>query len=408
MENNTIIKVSNVSKKFKIPQERRNSIKKLFMTPFRRNRVQVFQSLQNISFEVKRGEFVGIVGRNGSGKSTLLKLVAGIYAPDKGTIEIGGRLTPFLELGVGFNPELTGKENVYLNGIILGMSRSYITQKYNEIVKFAELDQFMEMPVKNYSSGMLVRLAFSIAIQADADIFLLDEILAVGDEGFQRKSVSVINQFKRSGKTILFVSHDMSTVQRFCDRAILINDSHLVMDGKPVDIIEKYRELNLAREQKQAAEQPGANERRKRVGNKSVELVKADILNDQGQETNLFTEKGDITLRMHYKVNAHNIYDKAYIGVSIYREDGLQVTGTNGKIHKLPIDVKAHPQGIVEYKIDNKFFTDGTYSFTVGVFDFVGDAMLDFHSEMYPFQIRLYNDDQGVYSLPSSWSFKAE
>lgn len=239
------IKVSNVSKTFKLPHEKQSSIKGLFVNMFRGKRTyEKQQVLKDISFEVKKGEFLGIVGRNGSGKSTLLKLLAGIYAPDKGSIQVNGKLVPFIELGVGFNPELTGRENVFLNGALLGFNRREMIAMYDEIVEFAELEKFMDQKLKNYSSGMQVRLAFSIAIRAKADILVLDEVLAVGDEAFQRKCFQYFAELKREKKTVILVTHSMDSVQQFCTKAMLIDKGHETKVGSPLEIAQIYKELN--------------------------------------------------------------------------------------------------------------------------------------------------------------------
>lgn len=244
MTSDKILKIKNVSKTFKIPKERKTQLKHYFLNPFHKPEAVKFDALKNISFEVKTGEFLGIIGRNGSGKSTLLKLIAGIYQPDKGEIKVNGKITPFLELGVGFNPELSARENIFLNGTILGMTRKYLEQKFDEIVDFAEIREFIDMPVKNFSSGMQVRLAFAIAIQSDADIYLVDEVLAVGDASFQKKCLEIFEQFKRENKTVIFVSHSLEQILRFCDKAILLDERKIVFDGKTEDTIEHYHAIN--------------------------------------------------------------------------------------------------------------------------------------------------------------------
>lgn len=242
----TAIKVTNLSKDFVLPHFKVSSLKELMVHPFRkRSSSEVQSALDGISFEVQKGDFFGIVGRNGSGKSTLLKLLAGIYAPTAGDIQINGSLVPFIELGVGFNPELSGRDNVYLNGALLGFNREDMAKMYDEIVEFAELERFMDQKLKNYSSGMQVRLAFSIAIRADSDILLLDEVLAVGDEAFQRKCFSYFAQLKKKNKTVVLVTHDMSAVQRFCTDAILIEDGDLSLSGKATAVADQYRRINL-------------------------------------------------------------------------------------------------------------------------------------------------------------------
>src|SRR3990167_4273337 len=244
-EDNTAIRVENVSKSFKLPHEKRTSIKSIAVDLFKKRGYEKQTVLKDVSFEVKKGEFFGIIGRNGSGKSTLLKLIAGIYTPTRGTITINGSLTPFIELGVGFNPELTGRENVYLNGALLGFNRKEMKAMYKDIVEFAELEKFMDKKLKNYSSGMQVRLAFSIAIRAQSDILLLDEVLAVGDESFRRKCLEYFETIKLKGKTVVFVTHDMNSVRQFCNRAMLIESGKVVYSGSPDVIAERYSKLNL-------------------------------------------------------------------------------------------------------------------------------------------------------------------
>lgn len=235
------IRVDGVSKTFKLPHEKSTSVKSLLIDWTRHNRGYEKQHvLKGVSFAVKKGEFFGIVGRNGSGKSTLLKLLAGIYTPDKGDIHLNGKLTPFIELGVGFSPELTGRENVFLNGALLGFSRKEMTAMYKDIVEFAELEDFMDQKLKNYSSGMQVRLAFSIAIRARSDILLLDEVLAVGDADFQRKCLRYFTLLKRDKKTVVFVSHDMESVKKFCDKVILIEDGKLTLEGTAQDVVPEF------------------------------------------------------------------------------------------------------------------------------------------------------------------------
>ena len=242
---NIALSVKNVSKSFKLPTEQASGIKQAFINwakgvkGFKRQRV-----LNNISFDVEKGDFFGIVGRNGSGKSTLLKLISGIYVPDKGKIQVNGSLVPFIELGVGFNPELTGRENVYLNGAMLGFSVKQIDAMYDDIVEFAELSDFMDQKLKNYSSGMQVRLAFSVAIKAQGDILVLDEVLAVGDEAFQRKCYNYFAKLKKEKKTVILVTHDMESVQRFCNKAILINKGKIELSGSAPKVAQLYRDLN--------------------------------------------------------------------------------------------------------------------------------------------------------------------
>lgn len=234
MEKNIAIKVEHLSKTFRIPHEKVSSLRGAFVGMFRgKQTFEEFQALDDVSFEVQKGEFFGIIGRNGSGKSTLLKILAGIYQPDKGKVSVNGMISPFLELGIGFNPELSGRDNVYLNATVLGLTKKQIDRKFDDIMKFSELERFIDQKLKNYSSGMQVRLAFSVAIHANRDILLMDEVLAVGDSNFQHKCLEVFKQFREVGRTVLLVTHDIETAQNFCDRMMSIKSGKLIKIGDP-------------------------------------------------------------------------------------------------------------------------------------------------------------------------------
>ena len=241
-----VVKVDHVSKYFKLPTEATNSLRTALVNRFKGIKGYKEQHvLKDISFEVEKGDFFGILGRNGSGKSTLLKIISEIYVPEKGTVTIDGKLVSFIELGVGFNPELTGRENVYMNGAMLGFSTAEIDAMYDDIVDFAELHEFMNQKLKNYSSGMQVRLAFSVAIKAQGDILILDEVLAVGDEAFQRKCNDYFQERKKSGKTTILVTHDMGAVKKYCNKAVLIENGLVKAIGDPFDVSDQYSFDNL-------------------------------------------------------------------------------------------------------------------------------------------------------------------
>jgi ABC-type polysaccharide/polyol phosphate transport system ATPase subunit len=238
------ITVKNLSKTFRLPGERRGTLRERLMKFHQRNEVKARKTLDDINFEVMQGEFFGIIGRNGSGKSTLLKILAGIYRPDKGSeVTIHGRIAPMLELGVGFNPELTGRENVFLSATIMGMTRHDVSDRYEKIVRFAELEQFMELQVKHYSSGMSVRLAFAVAMQVESPILLLDEVLAVGDFVFAEKCFAHFEECRRKGRTIILVTHSAESMERFADRVMLIHQSRLEAIGNPHEVLQKYHAL---------------------------------------------------------------------------------------------------------------------------------------------------------------------
>jgi ABC-2 type transport system ATP-binding protein len=249
------ISVKNVSKRFTIPHEKTNSLKGAFINIFRKNTYEKFYALKDVSFEVKKGEFFGILGRNGSGKSTLLKILAGVYTANNGSVEIDGLVSPFLELGIGFNPELSGRDNIYLNATVLGLREKEIDAKFDSIVAFSELERFIDQKIKNYSSGMQVRLAFSVAIHANHEILLMDEVLAVGDVNFQAKCLREFARYKEMGKTVILVTHDIATVQCYCDRAMLLRSGEVVKIGSAEEVGNEYMRQNMADEGRRVADE---------------------------------------------------------------------------------------------------------------------------------------------------------
>ena len=239
------IEVSGVSKSFRIPHEQRTYLKEYFLHPFRRTTYERNEALKDVTFSVDAGEFFGVFGPNGSGKSTLLRILAGIYVPDTGLVRVSGLLSPFIELGVGFNLELNARDNIRINSTLGGLSKRQLDEKFEEILAFAELERFVDQKLKNYSSGMLVRLAYSIAIQIPFDVLLLDEVLAVGDESFQKKCFATFERFKDEGKTVVFVSHSLELMERFCDRTLLLQRATVQATGPPAEVIEIYRQQVL-------------------------------------------------------------------------------------------------------------------------------------------------------------------
>lgn len=291
MSNNIAVKVDHVSKYFELPTEASQSLRTTLVNRFKGIKGYTEQHvLKDISFEVEKGDFYGIVGRNGSGKSTLLKIISEIYVPEKGKVTIDGKLVSFIELGVGFNPELTGRENVYMNGAMLGFSTEEVDAMYDDIVDFAELHDFMNQKLKNYSSGMQVRLAFSVAIKAQGDILILDEVLAVGDEAFQRKCNDYFMERKQSGKTTILVTHDMSAVKKYCNKAVLIEHGLVKVVGDPDEVANQYSFDN-------AAGQKVSNDDVV-VENPKITDLQVKLLND-----NIISPDQDISFEISYDVN---------------------------------------------------------------------------------------------------------
>ena len=359
MTNDVAIKVSNVSKNFVLPHEKKDSIKSIFTNIFSIGKVEIEtqQALKDITFEIKKGEFFGIVGRNGSGKSTLLKILAGIYQPTKGTIKEEGRLVPFIELGVGFNPELSGRDNVFLNGAMMGFSRKEIISMYDEIVSFAELEEFMDKKLKNYSSGMQVRLAFSMATRAKADILLVDEVLAVGDADFQKKCYKYFKNLKKSNTTVVFVSHDMRAIEEYCDRAILIENSEIVIGGTSREVSAAYTRMFL--EQNDEKTNDLLVENKKRWGNGEIKYDSIALSPSKIYDNPMFKIKTIATAREDIK--------EAIFGFSIRGLDDKRMLGSNNKIkNKIIKDLRRGQKISLEWEVANIFNT-GNYMIDIAI-----------------------------------------
>jgi ABC-type polysaccharide/polyol phosphate transport system ATPase subunit len=326
-----VVVARNVSKTFEIPEQRVHTLKERALHPRRRIKTQTFHALKDIAFEVYPGEFFGIAGRNGSGKSTLLKCLAGIYATD-GKIWRVGRLSTFIELGIGFNPDLAARDNVIMNGIMMGLSPREARRRFDSVIEFAELEQFKDLKLKNYSSGMHVRLAFSVAIQVDADMLLIDEVLAVGDASFQQKCFDVFNEMRDGGKTIVFVTHDMGALNRFCHRAMLLEQGEMVYIGDTEEVGDRYLELNFGRDPNAVVEAADH-----RAGDGEARVVEVWVEDEQGERRQALPQGQRITLstRVTFMVDVedpsasvyvHNEDHKAVLVLSTVRD--RERTGT--------------------------------------------------------------------------------
>jgi ABC-2 type transport system ATP-binding protein len=312
----TAIEVEGLRKSFRIPTHRVDSLKERLVRPFAAREYRELHALDGVSFEIAQGEFFGIVGRNGSGKSTLLKLLASIYRADAGTIRMAGRLAPFIELGVGFNLELTARENVVLNGVMMGLTPEEARNRLDAVVAFAELDEFVDLKLKNYSSGMLVRLAFSLMLEVDADIMLIDEVLAVGDAAFQQKCADAFREMKALGKTVVLVTHDMTTVEEFCHRAQLIDSGRIQYVGDPAEVGRRYTRLNFERGS-DAGGAPAAE------ASGEVRLLDAWIEDEDGNRV-ANVEHGN-PIRLRVTLQAVRDLDGIGVGFNLVDADGVGV-----------------------------------------------------------------------------------
>lgn len=377
------IKVTNLHKSFKLPHERSSGLKQQIINITQRKRgYEIQEVLRGIDFEIKKGEFFGIVGRNGSGKSTLLKLLAEIYTPEKGEVSVNGSITPFIELGVGFNPELTGRENIFLNGALLGFSTSEVEKMYDSIVEFAELEKFMDQKLKNYSSGMQVRLAFSIAIQAKSDILILDEVLAVGDEAFQRKSTAIFEKYKARKQTIILVTHDMAVVERFCSRALMLEEGKIVDIGSPRKVAKRYSDANK-------------DDYIEAVNDTPEGLIDIELLDAQGQKPKLRFNSGDeAVVRLKWDRD-----DVSNAGVAIMKQSGEYIFGPNTFKDKYKFK---DGQKFIDYKVTLNLGA-GDYFIKAGLFGKTDSDVLEFVDEGPTFIVESKGLWGGITALEHSW-----
>jgi len=398
------IRFEEVSKKFTLHHERARSFQELALRLFRRDRRsrEEFWALRDVSFTVERGETVGLIGPNGAGKSTVLKLVSRIIEPTSGRIEVDGRVGALLELGAGFHPDLTGRENIYLNGSILGLSRAEIRRKLDDIVGFAELERFIDVPVKHYSSGMYMRLGFSVAVHTDPEILLVDEVLAVGDAAFQRKCLERINQLQGEGVTILFVSHSPEIVQSICSRAIWLDRGRLVADG-PVDVVvTRYLDHTWAA---QDGRVQMADDTDRRWGSGRVKIIGVRLLDSDGKERRRFRVGESLTVEIRYR--AEERVERPVFGLAIHRGDGVHITGPNTRFcgYEIPW---VEGEGVVRYTIRSLPLLEGLYYISVSVHDWNDTEMYDYHDRLYAFwSLPSGGERYGIVTLQGEWEWEA-
>lgn len=386
---------------------------------------EVFLALERVSFTVKKGETFGIIGSNGAGKSTLLKIIAGTLPSTYGKVMVDGRVSALIELGAGFHPEISGRENIYINGIMLGLSKKEIQHRFDDIVRFAELEEFIESPIKTYSTGMYLRLGFAIAINVEPDVLLIDEVIAVGDEAFARKCLDKIKEFKRKKKTILIVSHGLGMIRTLCDQALWLKqgrieemgDPRMVVDAYLSDVAEKEeRELSrlhsqtleqyaLAEEKKPEEEvpTPSTGYEKNRWGSREIEIREAKLLDKEGKERHIFTTGEPMEVRM--TIYARKKIKDFVFGVGIFNSAGVSCYGTNTHIERLsPQEFSG--EGMVSFKIKKLDLIEGTYFLDVAAHQIDGTPY-DYHCQLYTFRVQSPIADIGVFRPQHSWSFSS-
>lgn len=377
---NAAINVKHLSKSFKLPHERQTSVKSALISRMhgKQRSYEQQEVLKDVSFTIQKGEFFGIVGRNGSGKSTLLKILAGIYTPTRGSVAVNGSLTPFIELGVGFNPELTGRENVFLNGALLGFNRKEMNVMYDDIVAFAEIEKFMDQKLKNYSSGMQVRLAFAIAIKAQTDVLLLDEVLAVGDADFQRKCYDYFMSLKKKKQTVILVTHDMGAVRQYCDRAVMIEKGEIAISGSAEEVAQEYQKLFINNtEDEDNVEGDVWGE-----GGITVEHAKVDVT--------------DKLIRIETPYTATKKLPAPVYGFVLYNQAGVNVLEANTlkeKIKTSPVSVGE--KTVLVWQIPN-ILPDGTFSLSIACCDQSTTHFYQWVNNAISFKVRKYNKTAGI------------
>ncbi len=436
------IDIANLTKRFRkhtLTKHGYTTVKSSLLGRFFRSRFprdNYIQALNDVSLHLAPGSAVGVIGRNGSGKSTLLKLIAGIYRPDAGRVAVVGRISALIELGAGFHPDFTGRENVYLGGVMYGLSRKEIDARFDNIVAYAELEDFIDDPVRTYSSGMYMRLGFSLAIHTDPDILLIDEVLAVGDAAFIHRCHDTISEFRRMGKTMLFVTHDLDSVARWCDEAIWLNKGNIVARGEPRKVIDKYllaverdEEQKLEEENSSRAEQSTqpvddssvivgesvpteSQEEGSRWGNGQVEITSVRMLDAAGEPRWIFHVEEPVIIEVNYEVK--ELLPELVFGIGVLRVDGLQVYGTNTQIEGLTVPLPDQTEftepgvrGSYRVTIERLGLLEHSYYLDVAAHNSEG-VPFDYHHRMYKFSVRNPTRAHGVFEPVHQWNFTPE
>ncbi len=401
---NPVVEVSHLRKRFRLPLDKSTTLKYRVTHWRSSSRYRDLIALRDISFDVPPGQFLGIAGPNGCGKSTLLKVLCRIYKADAGYARVNGEFSAFLELGVGFNPELTARENIFLGGAVLGLTRAQLRDKVDEVLAFAELEDFAEQKLKNFSSGMQVRLAFSVAILAQTDLLVMDEVLAVGDASFQEKCFDAFSRYKREGKTIVLVSHDLGSLEEYCDRVILLNRGEIIADGPAVEVTSTYH--RMIAEHALATERDSPTELSRgdpsQWGSRAIEFASVSLTDANGQRSHRFDTGGPMTLEMQILVH-HNV-GEFVCGMAIRRADGLLLAGTNTFMDHVKLSSDAPGRMIsVRYAIDSLPLLAGGYIVQVALEDVTGSHSYDHADPAANFHINAMGAHVGMLEMHGRW-----
>ena len=414
MTKDVVISVKDVEKSFKIYSDKGHTLKERLLFFKQRNSYTRHEVLKGVTLEIEKGEVIGLVGHNGCGKSTLLKLMTKIIYPDKGKIEINGKISSLLELGAGFHPDMTGRENIYTNASIFGLTKKEIDARLDNIIEFSELEEFIDSPVRTYSSGMYMRLAFSVAINVDADILLIDEILAVGDARFQAKCFNKMLELKKSGITIVIVSHDLGSIERLCNRAIWIENGKIKDEGIPHDIVAEYLDDIMSKDEnkkikvqskekieEKITEKKEDKKDKNRTGNKDIEIIDIKLLNEKDEVSDTYNSEDKLKIQVKYKRNNDELKDSVF-GFGIFRNDGLNCYGTNTFIDNFG-KIKIQDEGIVEVIIDQIQLLEGKYYLDIAFHDEYGKPY-DYIRKIKKFSIYSILKDAGIFRIKHKFS----
>lgn len=410
----SLVELRNVAKRFKYQGGGARSLQQLFINWLRPGREaarnsgkEYFWPLRDISLTINRGDSLGIIGHNGSGKSTLLKLITGILEPTSGDIHVRGRISSLLELGAGFHPDLTGRENIYLNGSMYGLSRAQMRDRMDSIIDFAELSDFIDTPVKHYSSGMYVRLGFAVAIHSEPDLLLIDEVLAVGDAAFQYKCLEAVQAFRKAGGTILLVTHDLGSIQTICNRAMWLEKGVIQAEGAPLDVVVDYMKRVVSREQKNQDDTVPPPETGTRWGSGRVQITDVRFYDAAGDPQTIFQTNDCFQIGLSYR--CVEPVDPPVLGIAIHDERGVHLCGPNTDFGELTLPVSTEPRE-VRYRVPNLPLMPGGYDLTVAVVNRDTQETYDYHDRAYRFMVYPggSREQYGVLTLHGDWYLAAQ